>query len=158
MEAAKALDNEQESYEIYMQAWRVYILSIRKTTELLTAGHTQVTYGDFGWNKQEWHRRMKLLNLDIAKIDEYFDNVIAKGGQPAKNHLYMIADGKDPSPMTYTSREQKIADELAKYEPRIEWDEKGYTVFLRSVPKHLNARLYHGKTLLEALERAQGER
>ena len=116
MESAKALRDEQESYETYMKAWRVYIFSIRKTTELLTAGNMQVTYGDYGWNKQEWHRRMKLLNMEVAQIDTYFDDVIAKGGQPAKNHLYMIADGKEPSPQNYVSREQRILDELADEE------------------------------------------
>lgn len=82
-QAARAWAKENDDYETYIKATRVYIMSRRKTTELIQpnikhGGNNVVTLQDYGFTKMQWHRRMQELEIPITKVDEYFDECIAK--------------------------------------------------------------------------------
>jgi hypothetical protein len=91
--AAQAWAKEQNDYETYIAATHLYIMSRRKTTELIQPsilhgskdgyGHHDVTLADFGFTKMQWNRRVKELALSQAEIDEYFDECIAKKWEPS---------------------------------------------------------------------------
>lgn len=89
--AAKAWAKEQNDYEMFVAAAHVYIMARRKTTELIRPdikhggdwqGNNIVTLDDYGFTKMQWHRRVKELELPQEKIDEYFDECIAKRWEP----------------------------------------------------------------------------
>ena len=90
---AMAYADEQQDYELYMQAWRVYLDARRKTTGLILSGNMDVT--DAGFTKMQWSRRLKEYRIAQEKLDEYFDAIIASGWQPSINGLLRQADGKE---------------------------------------------------------------
>ena len=97
--AAMAYAKEMNDYETYMQMWQVYILSRRKTTELVKAeierGNTRVTDTEYGFTKMQWSRRIKELSVPVDVIAEYFDELVSNGWQPSINGLLRSASGGD---------------------------------------------------------------
>ena len=91
--AAKAWHDEQGHYEESMQAWRLYYMARRKTTELIDAGNMDVT--DIGWNKMQWSRRRRELEVPQETLDEYFDDLIAKTWHPSINGLLRHSSGEE---------------------------------------------------------------
>jgi hypothetical protein len=90
--AAQAWAKEQNDYETYIAATHLYIMSRRKTTELIQPhiqhggnfqGNGVVTLSDYGFTKMQWNRRVKDLALSQDEIDEYFDECIAKKWEPS---------------------------------------------------------------------------
>ena len=82
--AARAYYYEQRNYEAMVEATRLYLLARRKTTELVAGERNMdVTLADFGFTRMQWHRRQDELNLEMDKINEYFDECIAKGWNPS---------------------------------------------------------------------------
>ena len=79
--AAIAYANETNNYELFMQAWRVYLFARRKTTLLVKGGNMDVTGIQF--TKMQWSRRLKELAVAEDAIDEYFDNLVSNGWQPS---------------------------------------------------------------------------
>lgn len=82
--AAIAFYREQRDRENMIQAWRLYVLARRRTTELLQAEHNMdVTLAELGFTPMQWHRRKDELKVPPEKVDEYFDVVVAKGWNPS---------------------------------------------------------------------------
>ena len=84
--SAIAYAEEQNDSELYMQAWQVYLMARRKTTELVKSemdGNMDVTYNQYGFTKMQWSRRLKELAVEQAKLDEYFDKLTSQGWQPS---------------------------------------------------------------------------
>jgi len=79
--AAIAYAKEQNNYELFMDAWRVYLMARRKTTELVKAGNNDVTGIQF--TKMQWSRRLRELEVEQEKIDNYFDELVSNGWQPS---------------------------------------------------------------------------
>ena len=103
--AARAWAKEQGDYEILVQATKIYIMSRRRTTELVLPeikhggnrqGNSQVTLSDYGFTKMQWHRRVRELQIEQEKIDEYFDECISKGWEPS---LFDMTRKQLPSPV-----------------------------------------------------------
>ena len=94
MKAAQAWAKEQQNYEMVIEAGRLYLLAKRKTTELIAPGirdpnmgrpnkgNEIVTLSDFGFDKMEWSRRKKLIELTEDFIDDYIDDCINKQIEP----------------------------------------------------------------------------
>ena len=104
--AAKAWAKEQNDYELVVNAARVFILSRRKTTELIqpdikrggdgsnqyqSKGDNDVTLADYGFTKKQWNRRCKELEVEPEEIDEYIDDCIEKNIEPTVNGLLKFA-------------------------------------------------------------------
>ena len=94
---AMAYYDEQANYEGYMQAWRVYLLARRKTTELVQAqlaANTRVT--DIpAFTPMQWSRRLKELAIEQERIDKYFDELVQNGWQPSINGMLRHANGSE---------------------------------------------------------------
>lgn len=90
---AMAYAAEQNNYELYMLAWRLYIDARRKTTALILDGNMHVT--DFGFTKMQWSRRMAEYRIAQEKLDEYFDAMISSGWQPSINGFIRHANGSE---------------------------------------------------------------
>lgn len=90
---AMAYADEQQDYELYMQAWRVYLDARRKTTGLILSGNMDVT--DAGFTKMQWSRRLKEYRIAQEKLDAYFDSIIASGWQPSISGLLRDASGEE---------------------------------------------------------------
>lgn len=95
--AGMAYAKELNDYETYMQMWQVYILSRRKTTELikaeLDAGNMRVTDTEYGFTKMQWSRRLKELAVPDEAISNYFDELVSLGWQPSINGLLRTSAG-----------------------------------------------------------------
>ena len=89
--AAIAYANETNNYELFMQAWRVYLLARRKTTMLVQGGNMDVTGIQF--TKMQWSRRLKELAVAEQVIDDYFDNLVSNGWQPSIAGMLRHSDG-----------------------------------------------------------------
>jgi len=101
--AAKAWAKEQNDYELVVNAARVFILSRRKTTELIkpninhggdrkSDNWNQVDndvhlISDYGFTQKQWNRRCKELEVEPKEIDDYIDDCIEKNIEPTVNGL-----------------------------------------------------------------------
>jgi hypothetical protein len=105
--AARAWAKEQQDYETFIAATHLYIMSRRRTTELIQPfiqhggnfqGHGLVTLNDYGFTKQQWNVRCKELKLSQSEIDGYFDECIAKQWNPSLYGLmrYTAEDESHP--------------------------------------------------------------
>lgn len=97
--AEMAFAKEMHDYETYMQMWQVYVLSRRKTTELVKAeierGNMHVTDTEYGFTKMQWSRRIRELSIPEDVINAYFDELVSNGWQPSINGLLRTAEGKE---------------------------------------------------------------
>jgi uncharacterized C2H2 Zn-finger protein len=110
--AAQAWAKEQNDYETYIAATHLYIMSRRRTTELIQPyiqhggnfqGNQAVTLNDFGFTKMQWNRRVKELNLSQNEIEGYFDECIAKKWEPSLFGLWKYGNEQ---PSDEVTREQ----------------------------------------------------
>jgi hypothetical protein len=96
--AAIAYAEEQSDYDLYMQAWQVYLSARRKTTALVKYDlerNIDVTAEGFGFTKMQWSRRLKELSVPQEKIDEYFDKLVSNGWQPSIAGMLRDSEGKE---------------------------------------------------------------
>ena len=129
--AAEAWAKEQRNYELVVEAFRGWILQRRRTTELITPNisqfhgnrfiggndmDTSYKLADYGFTKQQWHRRKKELDVGIDEIDGYIDDCIEKSTQPTlygmlKAFLQIIADSTGDewwTPIQYIESVRKV--------------------------------------------------
>ena len=108
-EAAKSYHYEQKNYEEMVKATRLYFMARRKTTELIAPyiqpgrpnGDTHDTIlDDFNLNKKQWNRRVRELEIVSEKMEEYFDECIAKGWNPSIAGVVRFADGSEQNRKT----------------------------------------------------------
>jgi len=95
--AMMAYHKEMDNYTEFMEYWRLYIMSSRKTTELikaeLEANNLRVTDTNYGFTEMQWSRRLKELSVTQDELDAYFDELVANGWQPSKRGLFRHASG-----------------------------------------------------------------
>ena len=109
--AAIAWANEQNDYELFMQAWRVYLTARRKTTELIKYDidhNINVIDEQFHFTPMQWSRRLKELAVEQDKIDEYFDNLIANQWQPSIAGVLRHANGQE------IDREERAVNDIKR--------------------------------------------
>lgn len=100
-QAAMAYAREQDDYELFMKAWRMYLMARRKTTGLIQEegdGNTRVTYTGYGFTKMQWSRRIKEFEVEQEKIDAYFDELVSNGWQPSIRGMLRHSSGKTLDP------------------------------------------------------------
>lgn len=132
--AAMAWAKEQDYYDLFVRASKVYILSRRKTTELVRPsiqhggnfqGDGVVTLSDFGFTRKQWSRRCAELEIPDEKINKYFDECIAWRWEPTPFGLARFVDA--PSEGGYGKTELEIIedllDKLSALPIRFKWTE-----------------------------------
>ena len=100
--AAMAYAKEQDDYELFMNAWRVYIDARRKTTQLILDGNMDVT--EQGFTKMQWLRRRRELEVPQDKLDAYFDELISFGWQPSIAGMLRHSSGEEKENRTLEDR------------------------------------------------------
>lgn len=111
--AAIAYATETQNYEMVVNAWRVYVLARRRTTELCLQeweGNTDVTLTDIGFTKMQWHRRMQEWKLEMDKVNQYFDDCVAKGWNPSIAGLLKTNYSKPVGGDEITLHRQRLID------------------------------------------------
>lgn len=96
-QAAMAYAREQDDYELFMSAWRVYLTARRKTTALIQAERDANMYVSElpSFTEMQWSRRMKELAIEQERIDSYFDELVQNGWQPSMNGLLRYSEGRE---------------------------------------------------------------
>ena len=112
--AAYAWAKERRDYDALVLAEHVYIMARRKTTELIepyiarggsgsnqheSKGNEYMTLADYGFTKMQWYRRVRELEVPPERVDEYFDECIAKGWEPS---LFGMLKYKQDAPPAVT--------------------------------------------------------